>query len=194
MNIHRGKFKCTECGRCCRSKSYLAVHKRVHSGEKPYKCSVCDKSFSWSNTLQKHKHSVHINSEAKTEADSSDHSRLHTQENHYTCTQCEKCFSSQRGLYQHIIIHTGKYKCTKCGTCFGNGYALARHRRIFHGEKTHRCRVCGKAFTSSGNLKRHKRVHTGEKPVIRQCSVICSHNYFRSEQILPKLLETKHNS
>ena len=38
MNIHRGKYKCTECGRCCGSQNDLDVHRRSHSGEKPYTC------------------------------------------------------------------------------------------------------------------------------------------------------------
>jgi len=36
MNIHRGIYKCTECGKCCDSASKLTVHRRSHSGEKPF--------------------------------------------------------------------------------------------------------------------------------------------------------------
>jgi len=33
------------CGKCCQSGSDLAVHRRSHSGEKPFECTVCSKRF-----------------------------------------------------------------------------------------------------------------------------------------------------
>jgi len=31
MNIHTGKYKCAECGRCCYTNQHLAIHRRSHS-------------------------------------------------------------------------------------------------------------------------------------------------------------------
>ena len=53
MNIHEGKYKCTECGKCCESSRHLARHRRSHSGEKPFKCTVCSKRFTQSGSLVK---------------------------------------------------------------------------------------------------------------------------------------------
>jgi len=38
MNIHTHDYRCTECCKCCRSGSELAIHRRSHSGEKPFEC------------------------------------------------------------------------------------------------------------------------------------------------------------
>jgi len=103
MNIHRGKYKCTECGKCCRSSHDLAKHRRSHSGEKPFECTVCSKRFTQAGQLVVH-------------------SRIHCGEKPYQCSLCGKCFSDSSTLQRHkrsVHGNSGQYLCppvqSKCG-------------------------------------------------------------------------------
>ncbi|KAF9802823.1 hypothetical protein SFRURICE_015266 [Spodoptera frugiperda] len=41
----RGAHRCGTCGKCFSSRSLLQEHHNVHSGARPYSCSVCHKAF-----------------------------------------------------------------------------------------------------------------------------------------------------
>lgn len=45
---------CEYCGKKFRFQSNLAAHRRSHTGEKPYKCSVCNHACSQSSKLKRH--------------------------------------------------------------------------------------------------------------------------------------------
>ena len=48
------KNVCETCGKSFKSKIYLKVHGRIHSGGKPYNCDICDKKFAWKSNLKTH--------------------------------------------------------------------------------------------------------------------------------------------
>jgi len=55
MNIHAGKYKCTEYGICYPTTRDRTERRRSHSGEKPFECTVCSKRFIKSRDLVDHR-------------------------------------------------------------------------------------------------------------------------------------------
>ena len=47
-------FKCTKCDKCFSRSSSLKEHERTYTEEKPFNCSKCDKSFSIAGHLKEH--------------------------------------------------------------------------------------------------------------------------------------------
>lgn len=139
---------CPECGTHFTRRDTLEQHMMMHAQpEKPFKCSICQKSFMTYKEMQAHK---------------SGHGRIAP----YVCEVCGKGYLQLSTLAEHRFSHEEerRFPCTLCGKRFFSSMALKRHGRVHTGERPFRCLTCGLNFAIRAHLLAHKRTHTGERP------------------------------
>ncbi|XP_035230533.1 zinc finger protein 567-like [Stegodyphus dumicola] len=81
-----GPFMCQICNKAFRSRTSLAYHCNIHTGERPYACDICGKRFKQKGALGQHK-------------------SVHSAERPYKCNHCGKSFNRKYSAFAHSMTH-----------------------------------------------------------------------------------------
>ncbi|XP_054140894.1 DNA-binding protein Ikaros isoform X4 [Melozone crissalis] len=91
IRLPNGKLKCDICGIICIGPNVLMVHKRSHTGERPFQCNQCGASFTQKGNLLRH-------------------IKLHSGEKPFKCHLCNYACRRRDALTGHLRTHSGD-KC-----------------------------------------------------------------------------------
>lgn len=112
-----GNFSCMDCGKGFSTPHGLEVHvRRTHTGQRPFVCNVCHKSFGHADSLNQHR-------------------LVHNMDRSFQCKQCGKSFKRSSTLSTHMLIHsdTRPYACPYCGKRFHQKSDMKKHTYIHTG-------------------------------------------------------------
>ena len=180
--------KCEICGKTFNRYALKRHIAAVHTGERPFKCLECQRSFITDYELGVHVKVAHSENGGRLhkckECPSSfewphelkNHiNNVHEGKKDHQCTLCGRAFGTKPTLITHIKRHTKdfKYQCETCGKKFIEPKFLRDHVKFIHlGLKDYKCDLCDAAYGDGNVLRRHKkRVHgvyaklkSGRKP------------------------------
>ncbi|NXR66025.1 IKZF4 protein, partial [Rhadina sibilatrix] len=162
IRLPNGKLKCDVCGMVCIGPNVLMVHKRSHTGERPFQCQQCGASFTQKGNLLRH-------------------IKLHSGEKPFKCPFCSYACRRRDALSGHLRTHSGGCGVGNVGNGVGTGREGVLRSPIPHPKpqilismsfpclpvssptvgKPYKCSSCGRSYKQQSSLEEHReRCHS----------------------------------
>ncbi|XP_055081096.1 oocyte zinc finger protein XlCOF6-like [Periophthalmus magnuspinnatus] len=146
-----------------KSKNDVRRHMMIHSGEKPFSCTGCGKSFNRNSTLQVHMNICSIAVPVQKDSQEKEPEEEDEEEGTFGCSLCDKHFFRKGLLTDHLTTHlsTPPGTCLVCLRSIGTKRNdVRRHMMIHSGEKPFSCTGCGMKFNRKFTLRHHAKLCT----------------------------------
>jgi Zinc-finger associated domain (zf-AD)/Zinc-finger of C2H2 type/Zinc finger, C2H2 type len=151
---NKRRADCEVCGQSITVKD-MKSHLRRHTGERPYSCDTCGKTFRQCSTMRTHE-------------------LMHLKHRPFPCSMCEKTFARAAILKIHFRTHTGEkpFACASCPNKYARRHLLANHERTHSGSRPYECEVCNKRFKNLAIMKEHRFLHSANQQKCDECSAV----------------------
>ncbi|NWQ76023.1 IKZF2 protein, partial [Columbina picui] len=145
IRLPNGKLKCDVCGMVCIGPNVLMVHKRSHTGERPFHCNQCGASFTQKGNLLRH-------------------IKLHSGEKPFKCPFCSYACRRRDALTGHLRTHSGESTLSSLPSLIFPEEAPLRSHLLYSLQglspfkmgKPHKCNYCGRSYKQRSSLEEHK--------------------------------------
>ncbi|NXG41123.1 IKZF2 protein, partial [Psilopogon haemacephalus] len=145
IRLPNGKLKCDVCGMVCIGPNVLMVHKRSHTGERPFHCNQCGASFTQKGNLLRH-------------------IKLHSGEKPFKCPFCSYACRRRDALTGHLRTHSGEPALASLPSWVFHCVITAQVKQTVKITvflmalvgKPHKCNYCGRSYKQRSSLEEHK--------------------------------------
>lgn len=153
------KEVCDVCGKRY-STTFMMIHKRTHTSEKPLDCPLCETPFSSYKSLRSHMVS-------------------HSDQRPFSCEVCSRKFKRNNELNMHMKIHSGEkaYQCDLCDYSCVQKSNLVIHKKRHSNEYKFACDICEKGCYTTQELQKHKMTHMDITYKCKVCDRVFNHKY-----------------